>query len=98
MESNVVSITDLEGMFALIIKKIRTENLLEIQLEMDEYWDIRGDDLGDFSKEPDLSVGSLTDDLHYLKQSLQKKEMISFSDFDRLATLLKAISNKVAPI
>lgn len=95
---NELSIEEIKGLFNLVIEKLRGENTLVFSFDNDEYWNVVGSDMTDFSQTPDLSVGSLYDDINYLKRSLQENTMVSYSDLDRLAAVLKSISNIEAPL
>jgi hypothetical protein len=93
-----INIEEIKGLFNLVIEKLERENTFVVSFDTDEYWDVHGSDMSDFSKTPDLGVGSLYDDIDYLKRSLQENVMVSYSDFDRLAAVLKSISNIEAPL
>jgi hypothetical protein len=43
-------------------------------------------------------VGSLFDDIKSIKKSIKENEIITYTDFDRLASLLRAISEINAPL
>jgi hypothetical protein len=61
---------------------------------MDEYWVIGSSDWTNFAKQPEVSVGSLSDDWTEL-QRLLKDEMPTAVDFDRLAAVLRAVSDQL---
>ncbi|MBK1442576.1 hypothetical protein JHJ32_21430 [Parapedobacter sp. ISTM3] len=92
-----ITLEEIKGLFNLAIEKLQRENVLKISFDKDEYWNVLGGDMNDFSKAPDPGVGSLYDDIGYLKRSLEEKQILSYSDFDRLAAVLKSISNIEAP-
>lgn len=37
------------------------------------------------------------DDIHYLNKAVEEHAIYSYSDFDRLASVLRAISEKMVP-
>lgn len=51
----------------------------------------------DFKNVPSPSVGSLVDDVDCLKKVVSQNIIYSYSEFDRIATVLRAISEKMAP-
>jgi hypothetical protein len=63
---------------------------------MDEYWQASAPEWTDFTKQPELSVGSLSDDWEALKKVLDGEEIPTANDFDRLATLLHVVSEQIA--
>jgi hypothetical protein len=62
--------------------------------DIDEYWLAAAPEWTDFTKQPELSVGSLSDDWEALKKVLDG-EMPTANDFDRLATLLRVVSEQI---
>lgn len=94
---NKISISELEALFQLLIQKLKFDNIEEIHFDMDEYWIVLADEWNNFEKEPSLSVNSLNDDVVYLKKAIEEKQMSSYSDLDRLATILRYISERHAP-
>lgn len=95
---NKISKKELEIIFNLILQKLSKEKIDEIEFDMDEYWIITTDEWNEFKDSPKPAVGSLKEDIEYLKKSIEYNEMISYVDFDRLASVLRAISEKKAPI
>jgi len=90
-----IKVTDLENLFELVLKKLKSEGINEIPLDEDYYWNVSAENWNDFNKEPDLEVGSLSDDFEELKKLLiDKKRPMTYVDFDRLASLLYFISKK----
>jgi hypothetical protein len=61
---------------------------------MDEYWFVAAPEWTDFTKPPELSVGSLSDDWTALNNVLEG-EMPTANDFDRLAALLRVVSEQI---
>lgn len=97
MEINSIETEQLEKLFNLVIQKLRKDNLKHVDFDTQEYWLISTDEWNNFNESPAPLVGSLTDDLLYLKRSIEESEIITYSDFDRIASVLRAISEKQAP-
>jgi hypothetical protein len=92
-----INIAEIEQLFQLVIEKLKSDNIKEVEFSFDEYWIILSDDWNNFSKEPVSGVGSLSEDLKYLKEVIAVNKIYSYSEFDRLATILRAISERQAP-
>jgi hypothetical protein len=63
--------------------------------DMDMYWEVQAPEWSDLQHEPKLSVGSLKDDWEMLQRVLEG-QMPTAVDFDRLAAVLRAVSERVA--
>jgi hypothetical protein len=63
--------------------------------DMDMYWVVQPPEWSDLQHEPKLSVGSLKDDWEGLQRVLEG-QMPTAVDFDRLAALLRAVSERLA--
>ncbi len=92
-----ITINEIEILFKLIIDKLEKDHLQYFNFSTDEYWLISADKWNDFKNPPEIVVGSLKDDINYLKKSIVEKEVFTYSDLDRLATVLRAISEQQAP-
>jgi hypothetical protein len=62
---------------------------------MDEYWIVEAPEWTDFQKKPELAVGSLADDWIEL-QKMMAGRMPTAVDLDRLAAVLRAVSERLA--
>ncbi len=92
-----LTVMELENLFKLIIEKLKKDKVEFILINFDEYWNIASDEWDNFDKTPEPIVGSILEDIQYLKRTLNKNEIFTYSDFDRVGTVLKAISEKEAP-
>jgi hypothetical protein len=70
----------------------------EVTISEDNYWIIGSDEWTIFSREVVPDVGSLNDDWYFLYQLISEKREVSSSDLDRLASILRAISEEINPI
>lgn len=92
-----ITIDEIKTLFKLSIEKLEADRIVEIEINIDEYWIILADEWSNFKEEPKPAVGSLTEDIDYLKRAIKEGAMFSYSNFDRLASLLHAISEIKAP-
>jgi hypothetical protein len=81
----------------LVELKFQKEQKSYIEIDVDEYWIIDTNEWADFSKVPEPAVGSLEDDLKQVKGALEGQFIASYSEIDSLASLLRAISEELAP-
>jgi hypothetical protein len=63
--------------------------------DMDLYWIVQPPEWTDLQHEPPLRVGSLKDDWEALQRVLEG-QMPTSVDFDRLAAVLRAVSERLA--
>lgn len=93
-----ITIEEWEFLFRLVINKLKSDKINSIDFNVDEYWIILTSEWNDFEKIPEPAVGSLFDDIKSIKKSIKENEIITYTDFDRLASLLRAISEINAPL
>jgi hypothetical protein len=94
---NRISLNELEILFRLVIEKLKRDEVYQAELDMDEYWIITADEWNNFKVLPTLCVGSLSEDVQFLKEAISEDAMYTYSDLDRVATILRAISEMQAP-
>ena len=95
---NKLSKTELEVFFNLVLRKLSIDKIEDILFDMNEYWIITTDEWNEFKQNPVPAVGSLEEDITYIKKSIANNEIISYVDLDRLASVLRAISEIKAPV
>jgi hypothetical protein len=78
--------------------KLKKDKVRQMEFAADEYWIITSDEWCDFKNIPKPAVGSLADDIEYLKRAIGENEILTYSDLDRLSTVLRFISETQAPI
>lgn len=93
-----INVKEIEILFRLIVEKLYTDKVNQIDLATDEYWLIASDEWDDLKEAPKPVVGSLKEDIEYLKKTIEERAIHTYSDFDRLASVLRAISEMQAPI
>jgi len=94
----VIKISELETIFSKIIEKLKFEAREEISIEDDFYKFIPTDEWSSFTGDI-IETGSLSDDIDNLKKLVQDKHHpCTYVDFDRLASVLRAISQNMNPV
>ena len=104
---NSIKVSELKILFQKIIEKLETEYSSETELELKTitYRLISSDKWNKFEKPEDwfsaseISQGDLQDDVMELKKLISDDDRIAtFVDFDRLASVLREISEVENPI
>lgn len=93
-----VETKEISKIFELIINKLNKDNVEFVEIEEDLYWLISANNWDVSVENPDLGVRSLIDDWESLIKCKNENEIISYLEFDRIASILHAISEKLAPI
>jgi hypothetical protein len=94
-----IEIKQLEQILLQTIEKLHSANVETIEIDFDNYWIILSNDWNDFDNEIAPAVGSLKDDWDCLLKTINNKDRaFSYLDVDRLASILRAISQKQVPI
>jgi|GEM_PF-2632762 len=93
-----ITIEECEVLFKLVIQKLKNDRLSHFEFNMDDYWIITADEWNEFTDAPQPVVESFAEDIGYLKTAIKEKAIYTYSDFNRLATVLRAISQMQAPI
>jgi hypothetical protein len=93
-----ISVSEIETLLQLFIQKLKEENIKDFEFFTDEYWIIPTHEWSVDKNVPEPIVGSLSEDIRYLKQAIAYKAIHESNHFDRLATVFRAISEKLAPI
>ena len=103
----VINVSELKTLFERVIEKLETEYgaYAEMKLETIIYRLISSDKWNKFEKPEDwfsatdIANGDLQDDVMELKKLIKDKERVcTYVDFDRLASVLREISQVQNPI
>ena len=86
-------LSDLDEIIKIIVSKTKIDNL---DINKDYYWNIDPESKFNPNKDPELNIGSLSDDLEYLNLILQKKHDPNILDFERLGNLLIYIGEHIS--
>lgn len=94
-----VKMDEIESIFMLLIQRAKNDWIEVIDLETDYYWVITTDEWDDFKSDPSPKpvVGSLYDDWESLKKILSGEHIVTYLDYERFASILRAISETIAP-
>lgn len=94
-----ISINELQRLFEKVIGKLKYDDITTIPIDSDYYWIITADEWDVSQKNnPEPSVGSLVDDIESLKESVKDENVFTYVDFDRLSSVLRAVSQTLNPI
>ncbi len=95
----MIPLDDLISLLAQTIKHVKRIHPADVDLsEIDYYWQL-GNEQFDMSIEPPtaIEVGSLSDDVLNLKLALAEPNRASALDLNRIAAVLRALSEKLVP-
>ena len=90
-----IKVDTLEKVFKRIIDKLKFEDVTEVEIPYDFYRIIPTDnwEVGNSDESEIDNIGSLTDDLEYIERLADdEKSICTYVDFDRIASLLRIIS------
>jgi len=91
-----LTLADIESCFELLADMLRSKGVEEIETgQHDFYWTVLSGDWLDFAKEPKAAVGSLDDDFAEIKKVVAGESSPSTIDFERLAAVLKLLSEEL---
>ena len=93
-----LSITELKILFEQIITKLEDEDVKSVKFNDDTYRFIPTDKWNSF-EEDTIEIGSLYDDIESLKLLVRDRDRpCTYVDFDRLASILRAVSEIQNPV
>ena len=93
-----IDIAMLENAFQQILLKLKSEEIEQIQLSGDYYKFIPTDEWANVENDVVLT-GSLFDDIESLQKVMNDSERVfTYVDFDRTASILRAISETLNPV
>ncbi|MBA3673947.1 MAG: hypothetical protein H0W75_03165 [Chitinophagaceae bacterium] len=87
----------MEFFFKKIIEKLKEENIEIVDIASDEYLLISTDEWENFEQDVEPIIGSLEDDSYRLLNTKKGDVPFTYVDFDRVASLLRAISQEINP-
>jgi len=92
-----ISLNELEAIFSLVLDKLKFEEAVEIDIDVDYYRFIPASYWKD-NTSSEVYSGSMADDISNLKLLVSDRNRpCTYVDFDRLASVLHAISEKYNP-
>lgn len=91
-----ISLNELELLFKVVLENLERSKIRELSFDDDNYWNVPTEDMNSFPAQPELEVGSLYDDISFLKSLLKEDYQTDFLELERLASLLKYMSKKLS--
>ena len=93
-----IKIDQLDAIFKEVVLKLKFYEIDSIELDEDYYLLISSADWVKIAEpDPEPVTGSLVDDWNMLEKVVTGDNPMTFVDFDRLASILRAISQKLNP-
>lgn len=92
-----VRLKELKRLCEILINKAVKSGFEEIEIDADNFWIIASGDRENINIEtPNVCVGSLYDDIGYLNKILEGANPPTPVDFDRLASVLIAVGERIS--
>jgi hypothetical protein len=92
-----ITLDEIDLLYKRLIQRAKNDKIEFVDIETDYYWIISSDEWDDFSFSPDPCVGSLAEDWNSLQEILTTDRIVTYLDYDRLASIVRALSEKIAP-
>ncbi len=90
-----IDINKLEILINSLLNNLKTKGFTELAIDEDYYWNLPVEKMSAFPEQPELTVGSLIDDVHFLYSIIEEDYDPCFLDIERIASVLRFISAKV---
>ena len=92
-----ITVDEIQQIFELLLQRIKDDKIEFVDIETDFYWLITSDEWSNFNSSPEAVVGSLVDDWDSLQKVLESKCIVTYLDYERFASILRVISETIAP-
>ncbi len=94
----IITVDKLRVLFEKLMNKMEDNGIYSLEInDVDYYWIVLSSEWTNFQSEVKPAVGSLEDDWENLQKVLSGEEIPTYVDFERIAAILRAISETVAP-
>jgi hypothetical protein len=94
-----VTVRELRILFEKLLNKMEEQNGIQsLEIDIDYYWVVSSCEWTNFESEVSLNVGSLIDDWESLQKVISEENIATYVDFDRLASILRAVSETIIPL
>lgn len=90
-----INLVQLELLFKVVLDNLKRKNIKELSFEDDAYWSVPSESMSSFPERPELEVGSLHDDIRFLKSLIDEDYETDFLELERLSSLLKFMSKRL---
>ena len=91
-----IQVKYIESLFRRIIVELDKRGVSELNFKSDMYWNVPTESMDEFPSVPELTVGSLSDDISFLKTLIDEDYVTEFLELERLSSLLKFMSKKLS--
>ncbi|MEH2327044.1 MAG: hypothetical protein V7K32_26480 [Nostoc sp.] len=92
-----ITVDEIKLIFELLFQRIKDDQIEFVDVKTDFYWLITSDEWSNFDFSPEAVVGSLVDDWDSLQEVLESKHIVTYLDYERFASILRATSETIAP-
>ncbi len=92
-----ITVDELKQIFEFLLQRINNDKIEFVDVETDFYWLITSDEWSNFDCSPEAVIGSLVDDWDSLQEILENKRIVTYLDYERFASILREISETIAP-
>lgn len=94
-----VTVSELRILFEKLMNKMEENGIISLDInDIDYYWIVSSDEWTNFETDVSLDVGSLIDDWQSLQKVISEEHIPTYVDFDRLASILRAIGETIVPL
>lgn len=90
-----ISTNNLEIVLRKLIDRLHTAGINEFSFEDDFYWHVPIENLNSLQAQPELTVGSLSDDINFLNSLIEEDYTTDFLELERLSALFRFISKEL---
>jgi hypothetical protein len=87
-----LDINFLDSLIRKLLLKLKNEHGASIVIDEGSYWQVPIEQLFELSQTPALHVGSIEDDINFLKQAFDEDIRTEFLEFERLSALFALLS------
>lgn len=90
-----ISTNNIEIILKRLVDRLREAGIKEFSFEDDFYWNVPIEDLNSLSTQPELTVGSIADDINFLNSLIEEDYTTDFLELERLSALFRFISKEI---
>jgi hypothetical protein len=92
---SVITIDSIETLMNNLLERLRRENITELTFDEDNYWNVPMDNMSCFPSEPNLTIGSINDDIDFLNSLIDEDYTTEYLEIERLAAVLRFTARKL---
>jgi hypothetical protein len=86
---STITIDNIEEIVNGLISRLRKAHIHELTFGEDNYWTVPLDDMNSFPSEPDLTIGSINDDIDFLNSLIEEDYTTEYLEMERLAAVFR---------